>query len=155
MPLDILNSGRALLLVILANSAPWAAGYVLRARWAVPLDFDCVLWDGGRLFGSHKTWRGVVAGVLACALAAQLSGVTWTIGAGFGAASLLGDAASSAIKRRLQFSPGIEVLGLDQIPEALLPSVIFAPLLGLGVIDVAAVVASFVLLDVLVTRLRH
>lgn len=153
--MDVLNSSRALLLVVLANSAPWAVGCALRARWAAPLDFGCVLRDGERLFGSHKTWRGLVAGVLACALAAQLSGVTWTIGAGFGAASLLGDAASSAIKRRLQFPPGTEVPGLDQIPEALLPSAIFAPLLGLGVIDVAAVVASFVLLDVLVTRLRH
>jgi CDP-2,3-bis-(O-geranylgeranyl)-sn-glycerol synthase len=155
MPLDVLNSGRALLLLVVANSAPWAAGRVLRARWAVPLDLGCVLRDGERLFGSHKTWRGLIAGVLACALAAQLSGVAWTIGAGFGAASLLGDAASSAIKRRLQLSPGVEVLGLDQIPEALLPLVIFAPLLGLGVVDVAAVVVSFVLLDVLVTRLRH
>jgi len=114
-----------------------------------------VLRDGERLFGSHKTWRGLVAGVLACALAARLSGVAWTIGAGFGAASLLGDAASSAIKRRLRLSPGVEVLGLDQVPEALLPLVIFALPLGLGVIDVAAVVASFVVLDVLVTRLRH
>ena len=114
-----------------------------------------MLRDGERLFGSHKTWRGVVAGVLACALAAQLSGIAWTIGAGFGVASLLGDAASSAIKRRLQLSPGIEVLGLDQVPEALLPLAIFAPLLGLGVIHVAIVVVTFVVLDVLVTRLRH
>jgi CDP-2,3-bis-(O-geranylgeranyl)-sn-glycerol synthase len=155
MPLDILNSCRALLLLIFANSAPWAAGRVLRARWAVPLDLGCVLRDGERLFGSHKTWRGVVAGVLTCAMAAQLFGVSWAIGAGFGAASLLGDAASSAIKRRLQLSPGVEVLGLDQIPEALLPLAIFAPLLSLGVIDVAAVVVSFIMLDVLVTRLRH
>jgi CDP-diglyceride synthetase len=153
--LDIQNSGRALLLVILANSAPWAVGYALRGRWAASLDFGYVLRDGERLFGSHKTWRGVVAGMLVCALAAQLSGVTWTIGASFGAAALLGDAMSSAVKRRLQLSPGTEVMGLDQIPEALLPSVIFAPLLGLGVIDVAVVVAGFFFLDVLVTRLRH
>ena len=153
--MDILNSGRALLLVVLANSAPWAAGRALGGRWAAPLDFRYVLRDGERLFGSHKTWRGVLAGVLACALAARLSGVAWTIGAGFGAAALLGDAASSAIKRRLKLQPGTEVPGLDQIPEALLPSVIFAPLLGLGVIDVAAVVAGFFLLDVLVAQLRH
>lgn len=153
--LDILNSSRALLLIILANLAPWAAGRLLRRRWATPLDFGWVLRDGERLLGSHKTWRGVAAGVLACALAGQLSGLTWTMGAGFGALSLLGDAMSSAIKRRLRLSPGIEVPGLDQVPEALLPSVIFAPLLGLGIIDITAVVVSFLLLDMLFTRLRH
>jgi CDP-2,3-bis-(O-geranylgeranyl)-sn-glycerol synthase len=93
--------------------------------------------------------------VLASALGGQLSGLTWMVGAGFGAASLLGDAISSGVKRRLQLPPGTEVPGLDQLPEALLPLVIFAPALGLGVAEVAAVAAAFLALDLLVARFRH
>jgi CDP-2,3-bis-(O-geranylgeranyl)-sn-glycerol synthase len=153
--LDILASGRALLLIVLANSAAWASGRVLGERWAAPLDFGYVLWDGKRLFGGHKTWRGLISGMLACAVAAPLCGSNWTVGAGFGGASLLGDALSSSIKRRLEFPPGTEIRGLDQIPEALLPLVLFASALGLGVIEVAIVLIGFLFLDLFVTRLRH
>lgn len=150
-----MDSARALLLVVLANSAAWASGCAVRGRWAAPLDFGCILWDGRRLFGSHKTWRGLIAAMLVCGLAAQVSGLTWILGAGFGAASLLGDALSSGIKRRFALPPGTDVPGLDQMPESLLPAVIFAPALGLGVIEVAAVVTGFLLLDLLAMRLRH
>jgi CDP-2,3-bis-(O-geranylgeranyl)-sn-glycerol synthase len=153
--LDILNSGRALLLIVLANTSAWVCGRALRGHWAAPLDFGWVLRDGSRLFGSHKTWPGLVAGVLASALGGQLSGLTWMVGAGIGAASLLGDAISSGVKRRLELPPGTEVPGLDQLPEALLPLVIFAPALGLGVAEVAAVAAAFLALDLLVARFRH
>ncbi|HEY4645667.1 MAG TPA: CDP-archaeol synthase [Steroidobacteraceae bacterium] len=153
--MDIVNAGRALFLVVVANLVPWAVRRLLDRRWSAPLDLGVALPDGQRLFGSHKTWRGVVSGTLACAIAATLTGPGFAIGAGVGALSLMGDALSSAVKRRLRLAPGTEIFGLDQLPEALLPSIFFAGALGLGGIDIAVVALVFLVLDILVTGMRH
>lgn len=145
----------ALLLLCLANVAPWVAARLLGRRWALPLDCGLVLRDGRRLLGSHKTWRGLVAGVSVCALTAPVLGLPWTMGAAFGAVSLLGDALSSAVKRRLGFAPGSEVPGLDQLPEAVLPLSAFAAMLRLGAIEIAATTLIFTVLNLLVIRLKH
>jgi CDP-2,3-bis-(O-geranylgeranyl)-sn-glycerol synthase len=153
--MDLEAAARALLLVCTPSSAAWAASLILRRRLAAPLDFGRKLPDGKPLFGSHKTWRGVAAGILACALAAPLLKLEVATGAGFGAAALLGDALSSAIKRRLALEPGAEVLGLDQLPEALLPLVLFAGPLRIGPVEIAAVALAFTGLDVVAAPLRR
>jgi CDP-2,3-bis-(O-geranylgeranyl)-sn-glycerol synthase len=153
--MEIENAARALLLVCVASSAAWAASRTLGRLLAAPLDFGLELADGRRLLGSHKTWRGLAAGVLACALAAPFLELDVAIGAGFGAAALVGDALSSAVKRRLALRPGAEVLGLDQLPEALLPLVLFSRALGIGAVEIAAVALLFTILDVLAAPLRH
>jgi CDP-2,3-bis-(O-geranylgeranyl)-sn-glycerol synthase len=153
--MDFLNAGRALFLIVVANVVPWAVGRALGRRWRAPLDMGATLPDGQRLFGSHKTWRGVISGALACATAAGFVGPGFVIGAGVGTLSLAGDAASSAIKRRLRLEPGTEIFGLDQLPEVLLPAIVFARALGLGAIDISVVAVVFLVLDVLVTRIRH
>jgi CDP-2,3-bis-(O-geranylgeranyl)-sn-glycerol synthase len=153
--MDVERAARALLLVCLASSAAWGTSLVLGRRLAAPLDFGLELPDGKRLLGSHKTWRGVAAGILACALAAPLVGLEVTTGAGFGAAALLGDTLSSALKRRLALEPGTEVLGLDQLPEALVPLVLFAEPLGIGIVEIAVVALAFAGLDLLATPLRR
>jgi CDP-2,3-bis-(O-geranylgeranyl)-sn-glycerol synthase len=143
-----------LLLVCVASFAAWLAGRLLGPRCAAPLDFGVELPDGQPLFGGHKTWRGVFAGVLACALVARLLGFAAVTGLGFGAAALLGDALTSALKRRLSLRPGAEVPGLDQIPEAVLPLLLYAGPLGIGLAEIAAVTAVFTLLDLIATPLR-
>jgi CDP-2,3-bis-(O-geranylgeranyl)-sn-glycerol synthase len=152
--IDLLAAGRALLLVCIANVVPWAAGRSMR-RWAAPLDCGMRLRDGQRLFGDHKTWRGFLLGTLACALVAALVGPGFATGAGVGALSLTGDALSSALKRRLRLAPGSEIAALDQLPEALLPLVVFAGSLGLGAAELVAAPLAFLVLDILVTRVRH
>jgi CDP-2,3-bis-(O-geranylgeranyl)-sn-glycerol synthase len=153
--MNVLYAGRALLLVCVTSSAAWAVSRALGQRLAWPLDFGLELADGKRLFGSHKTWRGLAAGTLACALVAPLVGLGAGSGAVFGALALLGDALSSAVKRRLSLRPGVEIIGLDQLPEALLPLTVFAGPLGIGAIEIAAVALAFMLLDLLVMPLRH
>jgi CDP-2,3-bis-(O-geranylgeranyl)-sn-glycerol synthase len=153
--IDVVDSGRALLLTIVANVVPWAAGRAWRQRWSAPLDCGVRLWDGQRLFGDHKTWRGFLLGTLACGLAAVLTGPGFAVGAAFGALSLSGDALSSALKRRLNLAPGTEITGLDQLPEALLPLIVLAGALGLGAVEIAAAAAVFLVLDVLATRIRR
>jgi hypothetical protein len=152
---DVVSAARALILLIAANAAPWMLGRVLGQHWNAPIDFGVTLPDGRRLLGSHKTWRGLVGGSLLCAAAAALCGLDWRLGAEFGALSLLGDSLSSALKRRLNFAPGREVPVVDQLPEALLPLIVFQRSLGLDGVTIMAVTVVFALLDVLSTRARH
>jgi CDP-2,3-bis-(O-geranylgeranyl)-sn-glycerol synthase len=91
----------ALLLLICANLLPWAAGRLLGAYWSAPLDLGTCLHDGRRLLGAHKTWRGLAAAIAGCALAAEVVGLQWWIGALFGALSMLGDSISSWSSRWL------------------------------------------------------
>jgi hypothetical protein len=144
-----------LLLVVIANTAPWVAGRVLGRRCAAPLDFGVTLRDGTRLLGSHKTWRGLLAGAVACAVATELVDLGFWLGAAFGTLALVADAASSFAKRRLRLAPGTEVPGLDQLPEALLPLLVLSRPLELGLLASLAVAAVFLVLDIAAIRVRH
>jgi CDP-diglyceride synthetase len=146
---------QALALLVTANAVPLILAKLAGGYGAAPLDFGCVMPDGERLFGSHKTWRGLIAGTLACMLVAASFGLPLEIGAGFGALSLAADAACSSIKRRMHVRPGTEVLGLDHVAEALLPLLVFAEPLSLDLFEIAAVMLAFVALDRSTRRLRY
>jgi CDP-2,3-bis-(O-geranylgeranyl)-sn-glycerol synthase len=152
LPWNLLH---ALLLLMVSHVTPWAVARVAGDRLAAPLDLGRRAPDGERLFGDHKTWRGLLSGSLACAVVAQVTGFGALRGCGFGALALAGDALSSLLKRRLHRPPGAEVPGLDQLPEALLPLVAYRSALGLSVPQVVAVALGFLLLDIAVTRIRH
>jgi len=149
------QSAVALLLAIVANTAPWASGQLLRGRWDYPIDAGLTLPDGKRLLGSHKTWRGLISGELACILVAWLCGLPLALGAEFAALSLAADAGSSFLKRRLSLPPGAEMAGLDQLPEVLLPLCLLAAPLGLSVVDAVAVGVVFFGIDRAVHPLRR
>lgn len=145
----------ALLMVIAANMAPWAAGRLLSRHLDAPLDCHACLPDGTRLLGDHKTWRGVLAGEIGCAVTGRLLGYSWVLGIAFAGLSLAADAASSFVKRRLRLAPGAEIPALDQLPEALLPLLVLAKPLGISVAAASAVAIVFLCLDVATVRLRH
>ncbi|HEX7013116.1 MAG TPA: CDP-archaeol synthase [Steroidobacteraceae bacterium] len=151
----LIDELHALGLLAAANAVPVIVAQLFRDRGATPLDFGHVMRDGERLFGDHKTWRGLASGTLAAALVAALMGLPAALGAAFGLLSLAADAASSAAKRRMHLRPGTEVLGLDQLGEALLPLIVFAEPLSLSVGEIVIVTISFVLLDTATARLRH
>jgi hypothetical protein len=145
----------ALLLVIVANVAPWAAGRFLSGHFQAALDAGAKLPDGRRVLGDHKTWRGVVIGVFACGLVAWLLRYPLLLGVAFGALSLAADAASSFAKRRLRLQPGAEVPGVDQLPEALVPLLVLSRPLGLRPLESVAIAFVFLVLDLAAMRLRH
>jgi len=145
----------ALLLLIVANSLPWVLGCTCGSRWAAPLDCGLILRDGRRLLGSHKTWRGLAAALVGCAITAELLGLHWWLGAQFAALSMLGDAISSAFKRRRGRHPGQEDVGLDQLPEALLPLIVLCDALSLGWKEIALVTVVFAIVDLISLRIRH
>jgi hypothetical protein len=151
----LINELHALALLIAANAIPVIVAKLTRNRGAFPLDFGHVMRDGERLFGSHKTWRGLLSGTLGCALLAEWLDMPVWLGAAFGALSLLADAWSSFAKRRLRLKSGTDVLGLDQLGEALLPLLVFAQPLSLGTWEIVAITLVFVLLDTVTAPLRH
>ncbi len=153
--IDITPFLGALLLVMVANTAPWASGRLLGGRLAKPLDCGATLPDGTRVLGDHKTWRGLVASELACAVTARLLGHSVLLGVEFATLSLAADAASSFIKRRLRLAPGAEVLALDQVPEALVPLCVLAIPLRISLLEALAIAVIFLALDMAAMPLRH
>lgn len=137
-----------LLLIWIANGAPVLAHALFRTRFAHPLDGGARFLDGRPVFGTAKTLRGVIAAVLLTTLAALGLGLSPGLGALVGSAAVAGDLLTSFIKRRMGLPPSSRVLGLDQIPESLLPALLAAPRLDLEAGDIALVVGLFVALAV-------
>lgn len=144
-----------IILITLANSAPVLARHLCGDTWQQPLDAGLVWRDERRVLGRSKTWRGVIAAVVLCALAAPLLGVPWQLGMQCGALAMAGDLVASFIKRRLGLAPGQRAPRLDSVPEALLPALVLRPSLSLSWLQVALVVAGFVLLVRLASPLLY
>ena len=87
--------------------------------------------------------RGVVSAVLATTLCATLMELEWFVGTVIGGLAMAGDLFSSFVKRRLNMPPSSMALGLDQVPESLLPLLVVQPMLKLTLVDIAAVVVIF------------
>ncbi|RMG29145.1 MAG: CDP-archaeol synthase [Gammaproteobacteria bacterium] len=153
MPFDPPPAPTLLLLAVVVNGAPVLARLLCGGRLARPLDLGLHLPDGHRLFGDSKTWRGLLAALLAGLSAAPLLGIDPATGVLFGLGAMLGDLASSFLKRRLGLPPSTQVLGLDQIPECALPLWLTRARTGLAPDQVWALVAAFVLVELLLSRL--
>jgi CDP-2,3-bis-(O-geranylgeranyl)-sn-glycerol synthase len=147
------SPAKMLLLLVIANGAPILGKKLFGTTFEQPLDGGLQLRDGHPLFGLSKTVRGVVLSIAATALAAIPLGYDWTDGALIALLAMLGDLASSFVKRRLGRPPSSMALGLDQIPESLLPTLVFKVRFGLTAWDIAGVVFAFILLELLLSRL--
>ncbi|HXH26532.1 MAG TPA: CDP-archaeol synthase [Candidatus Acidoferrum sp.] len=114
-----------------ANMAPiFAAKLPGLRRWSTPLDLGFT-YKGIRLFGDHKTWRGLLSGILLGIFVALLQQImvghfnfpeavavttpTLLLGGLLGFGALAGDAAKSFFKRRLGRRPGDSWLPFDQL----------------------------------------
>jgi CDP-2,3-bis-(O-geranylgeranyl)-sn-glycerol synthase len=144
-----------LALLSVANTTPLLVKRLLGPRWAWPLDGGRVLRDGRPVLGRSKTWRGLVAAILATALSAPLVGLPAAIGAVLGAAAMAGDLLSSFVKRRLALPPSSRATGLDQVPEALLPLLVLRGALAPAALEVVAIVATFLVGEIVLARLFH
>lgn len=142
-----------LLLLGIANGTPIFAKKILGPRWATPVDGGLRLPDGRPVFGTSKTVRGIILSITVTGLLAPLLGFDWVIGAGLAAASMLGDLLSSFIKRRLGVAVHGRALGLDQIPEALLPLLLLQRSLGIGPGDIVLLVLAFIVLELVLSRI--
>jgi CDP-2,3-bis-(O-geranylgeranyl)-sn-glycerol synthase len=146
---------KLLLLVMTANSAPVLAGDLLRRRFAAPVDFGRNFLDGRPLFGASKTWRGLVSACVLTPLAAWILGVDPVAGLIIALAAMFGDLISSFTKRRLNRAVSSQAIGLDQIPEALLPLLAMQQRFALGGMEIALLVGTFMAIELSISPLLY
>ena len=144
-----------LALLVVVNGAPILARRLLGNRGALAVDLGMRFPDGRPWLGSSKTWRGIVAAAAGGAVAAPLLGLAPALGVTMALWAMLGDLLSSFIKRRAGIEPSGNAPVLDQVPEALLPVLAVQPRLGLEWTAAAAVVAGFVLINLVFSPLLH
>jgi hypothetical protein len=152
---EIWLSVRLLLLIVVANTSPIVAKRLLDPRWRTPLDGGLRFFDGRPLLGPSKTVRGVIAAIVVTAIAAPFLSIQAEIGALVGAAAMAGDALSSFVKRRLGVVSGGQVMGLDQIPESLLPLIAVQGLLDLSLAQIFGITLLFFALEIPLTRVSY
>jgi CDP-2,3-bis-(O-geranylgeranyl)-sn-glycerol synthase len=116
-------------------------------RWDYPLDFYKT-WRGQRIFGAHKTWRGLIVGVLAAFLffifqkylyasspaihdfsLIDYNSVNILTGLVMGLGALLGDALKSFFKRQKNIPPGQPWFPYDQLDFVLGGALLSWPLI--------------------------
>jgi hypothetical protein len=142
-----------LVLMTLANGTPIVAKKIFGARFARPLDGGIAFFDGRPLFGPSKTIRGIAASIIITTASAPLIGLDLTIGAIAAGATMAGDLFSSFVKRRLNFPPSSQALGLDQVPESLFPMLACRDALSLTIADIALGVGIFFIGELILSRL--
>ena len=143
---------KILFLLLLANGTPVIVKKLLGSRLAYPLDGGNSFIDGRAFFGESKTIRGIISSVLVTSVGAVFIGYSIQTGALFSVLSLSGDLASSFIKRRLNLPPGSRALGLDQLPESILPLLFFWEALELDIPTAMTVVILFFSGELILSR---
>ncbi len=151
--MHILAVLQILALLTVANGAPVVAKKVFGRHLSLALDFGVAFFDRQPLFGSSKTIRGILISILAITVAAPLLSLEPVIGAVVAGAAMAGDLLSSFVKRRLNYRPSSQALGLDQIPESLLPMLACSNALGLTTADIVLGLALFFAGELVLSRL--
>jgi len=150
--MQLLHILQLLVLMTLANGTPIVAKKIFDSHFSFPLDAGTVFFDGRPLFGASKTIRGILISVLITTASAPLIGLDLTIGAIVAGAAMAGDLFSSFVKRRLNFPPSSRALGLDQVPESLLPMLACRDALSLTIADIALAVGIFFIGALILSR---
>jgi CDP-2,3-bis-(O-geranylgeranyl)-sn-glycerol synthase len=118
----------------LANMAPVFAAKAFHNHFSQPIDGGRS-YKGKRIFGDHKTWRGMISGILVAILVVYIQAnlfensmwfreisilnysamPLFLLGFLFGFGALAGDAIKSFFKRQLNKAPGAAWAGFDQL----------------------------------------
>ena len=153
--MQLLHILQLLALMTLANGTPIVAKKIFGPQFSFPLDAGTIFFDGRPLFGPSKTIRGILISVLITTASAPLVGLDLTIGAIVAGAAMAGDLFSSFVKRRLNFPPSSQALGLDQVPESLFPMLACRDALSLTIADIALGVGIFFIGELILSRLLY
>ncbi|MBX3616495.1 CDP-archaeol synthase [Nitrosomonas sp.] len=152
MPIEFLQ---LLFLIITANGAPVLVRLLLKDHLDLAIDFGAKFVDGNRIFGSSKTWRGIIAALLATSIAAFLLEHSLETGFQIAVFAIFGDLLSSFIKRRLGMKSSSKAFLLDQVPESLLPAVMMKHSFALAPVDILFLVFIFVVIDLVMTYILY
>ncbi|MBI5460800.1 MAG: CDP-archaeol synthase, partial [Gammaproteobacteria bacterium] len=140
---------------MVANGAPILARRVFASRWEQPIDANRRFIDGQALLGPSKTWRGIVASLLIAPCVAVLLGMPASVGLLIALTAMAGDLLSSFCKRRLHVPPSGMALGLDQIPESLLPLLAVQRQFALAWLDILQLTLVFMALELVLSRFLY
>lgn len=146
---------KLLLLLITANGAPILLQKLCGTYAALPIDAGRTFRDGRRWLGDSKTWRGLAAAVLLTPLAALLLQLPTVAGVAIAVMAMFGDLLSSFIKRRLDIPSSGMALGLDQIPESLLPLLAVRDQFSLGVAEMVELSVAFLAVELVLSLLLY
>jgi len=144
-----------LLLIIIANGAPILARRLFKNSFSLAVDFNQTLPDKKRLFGSSKTWRGILVSLLATAATAWFIGHSPATGLLVACYAISGDLFSSFIKRRLSMKPSSMAPLLDQIPESLLPAYMLRKEFNLDDSAITLLVLIFIIIELLLSHILY
>jgi CDP-archaeol synthase len=136
-----------LLLIIIANGAPILIRVLLNNNFNLAVDFGKKLPDNKPIFGSSKTWRGILASLVATSGAAWLLGYPPETGLLVAFYAVLGDLLSSFIKRRLAVAPSGMMPLLDQVPESFFPAFMMMQTFNLEISSVLLLVLIFIIIE--------
>ena len=151
--MQLLHILQILVLLTFANGTPIVAKKIFGSRFALPLDAGIIFFDGRPVFGTSKTMRGIVVSILITSAIAPFIGLDLTIGAIVASSAMAGDLFSSFVKRRLNFPPSSQALGLDQVPESLFPMLACRDALSLTIADIPLGVGIFFIGELILSRL--
>jgi CDP-diglyceride synthetase len=153
--MHVLLIAQLLALLMVANGTPIVAAKIFGQALATPFDGGSVFVDGRPLFGSSKTLRGIALSLLATTAVAPLIGLNWRIGAVVALMAMIGDLVSSFLKRRMGLAPSDRAIGLDQIPESLLPLLACTFFLPLTLLNVVVTTLIFFVGELVLSRLLY
>jgi CDP-2,3-bis-(O-geranylgeranyl)-sn-glycerol synthase len=140
-----------------------------------PMDFG-LTYRGKRLLGSHKTWRGFVAGIITSTLTLWLQQLavahfgwaqwltsqvdyvnlpTLLLGPILGAAALTGDAIESFLKRQRNTPPGEGWFPWDQLDYILAAAVASVPFVALNLWQYAWLIGFWFVIHIVSTYIGY
>jgi len=129
--------------ILLVNFLPFVASLLCEERFSRPIDGGLLWRDGRPLLGSHKTFRGLLAGVLGGVIISPMLTITWPVAAGAALLSMSGDLLTSFIKRRLHYPSGKPVPVFDHLFESLFPLLFLYNFLQLSLWHITAILTLF------------
>ncbi len=145
------------------------------SRYTAPMDFGAT-WRGKRVFGAHKTWRGLISGIIAGTLALWLqqylvvhfswftkfdqqvdygSLPTLIVGPLFAIGALGGDAIESFFKRQLDIAPGKGWFPFDQIDYIIGGAIATMPFVSLGLLQYGWLLITWLIVHVISTVIGY
>jgi hypothetical protein len=154
-PADAWPAIRILALLFIVNGAPILLSRLLGTYLDKPLDGGFRLPDHRPLFGPSKTIRGLAGALLMGAVAAPVLGLSVKAGLLTGIGAMLGDLLSSFTKRRLGIRSSGMALGLDQIPESLIPLLLLRREWALSGPEILALVTAFLVFELVLSRFLY
>jgi CDP-2,3-bis-(O-geranylgeranyl)-sn-glycerol synthase len=140
---------------MLANGVPVLGKKLFGPRLSLPVDTGTTAPDHQALFGSSKTFRGVLLSVLITAVAGRVLGLPFGTAAMIGSGAMAGDLFSSFCKRRLRLPASSRALGIDQVPESLFPLLLCRRALSLTVVDLLLIVGGFFVAELAISKVLY